>query len=135
VSLLRNNPNPAVKHEIILESPPEPLWINGDSDLMHQLCWNLASNAMKAMPEGGRLHIAGRNENSGKVGLQFSDNGIGMSSEELNLIFQPFYSRFSEGLGIGMAIVYQIVEQHGGKIDIRSEKGIGTTVRLEFDGV
>jgi two-component system, NtrC family, sensor histidine kinase PilS len=134
VSLLRNNPTPAVKHEIILESPPEPLWINGDSDLMHQLCWNLASNAMKAMPEGGRLQITGRSENSGKVWLQFSDSGIGMSSEELNLVFQPFYSRFSEGLGIGMAIVYQIVEQHGGKIDIRSEKGIGTTVRLEFDG-
>ena len=133
VSLLRNNPAPMQDHEIILKACPEPMWMHGDSDLLRQVCWNLASNALKAMPKGGRLHISGQAENGKNVGLQFKDEGIGMTSEELSLVFQPFHSGFSEGLGIGMAIVYQIVEQHGGKIEIQSEKGSGTTVKLEFD--
>jgi two-component system, NtrC family, sensor histidine kinase PilS len=133
VSLIRNHPATGSGYEILLEGAGNPLWMEGDTDLLRQVCWNLASNALKAMPNGGRLRISGQILDGNRIGLSFIDQGIGMDEEDLSLVFQPFHSRFREGLGIGMAIVYQIMEQHGGKIDIQSAKGQGTTVRLEFE--
>lgn len=109
--------------------------IEGDRDRLKQVFWNLASNALKAMPEGGLLSIEARRVGRNQVRVSFTDTGIGMSQEEIDNIFEPFFSRFQEGVGLGMAIVYQIVDAHKGRIQVRSKKGVGTTVTLELPAV
>jgi two-component system sensor histidine kinase PilS (NtrC family) len=132
LSLLRNDPSLKKEHELVLECNGAPLMILGDADLMRQVCWNLATNSLKAMPAGGRLRIEGKVSEDNYVRLRFTDNGVGMDTHEKEKLFQPFHSSFSQGLGIGMAIVYQIVDQHHGRMNVESERGRGTTVELEF---
>ena len=62
--------------------------------------------------------------------LSFKDEGVGMTPEERKKLFQPFHSGFRKGVGLGMAIVYQIIEQHQGQIDVSSRPGEGTVVRI-----
>lgn len=132
LSLLKNHPAFKKEHEIVLECDGPPLRIHGDADLMRQVCWNLATNCLKAMPAGGRLRIDSSASDAAMVRLRFADKGVGMDTNEMDMLFQPFHSSFNDGLGIGMAIVYQIVTQHGGRINVESKKDVGTTVELEF---
>ncbi|MEE9502700.1 MAG: ATP-binding protein, partial [Candidatus Aminicenantaceae bacterium] len=64
--------------------------------------------------------------------LSFRDEGIGMSSKEEKELFQPFLSHFKNGAGLGMAIVYQIIQQHHGKIDIQSQRNAGTVIDISL---
>jgi signal transduction histidine kinase len=123
-----------VDHRIETLFPGNGFEIVADPDQIKQVFWNLAQNALKAMPEGGRLVIAVEKEDSSGVMVSFSDNGIGMTEDEVKQIFQPFYSQFSRGVGLGMSIVYQIVQSHNAKIHVQSRKGMGTTVTLGFPG-
>jgi signal transduction histidine kinase len=83
------------------------------------------------MPNGGELKIAiSKTPAGGQV--VFQDNGIGMSPEEQEQIFQPFNSQFSTGLGLGLTIIFQIMEDHQGRISFESEKGKGTKAILFF---
>ena len=84
------------------------------------------------MPNGGELKISiGKvSDNIGQI--VFQDNGIGMSEEEKEQIFQPFHSGFAGGLGLGLSIIFQIMEDHRGRISFESEKGKGTKVSLSF---
>jgi two-component system sensor histidine kinase PilS (NtrC family) len=93
--------------------------------------WNLAKNALKAMPEGGTLRARARTTESGAV-VDFSDSGIGMSAGEVASNFEPFQGSFASGSGLGLAIVYRIVQEHGGRIQVRSRPGQGTTVTLSL---
>jgi signal transduction histidine kinase len=84
------------------------------------------------MPGGGELNISLR-KTPDRVGqIVFQDSGIGMSREEQEQIFQPFHSGFAGGLGLGLSIIFQIMEDHQGKITFESEKGKGTRVCLSF---
>ena len=94
--------------------------IYADLDQVSQIFWNLARNALQAMPEGGQLTVVGRIEN-GYYRIQFRDTGIGMTEDERARLFHPFKSFFDGGTGLGMAIVYRIVEEHGGRIRVDSE--------------
>ncbi len=98
-----------------------------DPNMMRQLIYNLATNAVRAMPEGGMLRIKLRRED-GEAVLTVSDNGVGIAADELQQLFQPLTSRSHGGIGLGMAIVYRIVQEHGGKITVRSAPGVGTSV-------
>ena len=104
-----------------------------DPNRLKQIFWNLATNALKAMPRGGTLaidvHWAGHGE---QVELRFADSGVGMDEPQQRLYFQPFNSSFGEGTGLGAAVVYRLVEEHGGKIHLRSEPGRGTAVHIEL---
>jgi signal transduction histidine kinase len=94
---------------------------------MRQVFWNLALNAIRAMPAGGTLRIeACLDEDAGQV--TFHDDGVGMTREQQEQLFQPFQSGFPGGAGLGLSIVFQIVDDHGGSIRIDSEKGRGTRV-------
>ena len=104
----------------------------GNADQIRQVFWNVVQNAMRAMPESGNLVINATDVGDGVGEVTFTDNGIGMTPEEIEQIFQPFHSGFSKGLGLGISIVFQIMEDHRGKISFESEKGVGTKVILSF---
>jgi signal transduction histidine kinase len=84
------------------------------------------------MPNGGELRISIKRNPEGWGQIDFQDNGIGMSPEEQEQFFQPFHSEFKSGLGLGLTITFQIMEDHRGKISFESEKGKGTKVSLFF---
>ncbi|MCG8460178.1 MAG: ATP-binding protein [Holophagales bacterium] len=129
VHLLRNSSEVLLEHQITLDA--EPATLTADLDQVGQLFWNLARNALQAMPEGGRLHIEGRTVGDGYQ-IRFQDSGHGMTEEERANLFQPFKSFFDSGTGLGMAIVYRIVEEHGGNIEVDSRPGAGTSITVEL---
>lgn len=106
--------------------------IHADPDQISQIFWNLARNALKAMPEGGRLRISGEKRTDGRYRIVFEDTGSGMSEEERARLFHPFKSFFDDGTGIGMSIVYRIVEEHHGEIDVQSAPGRGTAITIHL---
>ena len=85
------------------------------------------------MKEGGKLRISGRLVN-GDYQLDFLDTGCGMTAEEKSRMFHPFRSYFAGGTGIGMAIVYRIVEEHHGQLQVDSRPDQGTRVRVTLPG-
>jgi two-component system sensor histidine kinase PilS (NtrC family) len=129
VQLMRNSPELKPEHRI--ETWLRSIQINVDENMMRQVFYNLASNAFKAMPDGGTLSISlgGRN---GKAMIQFGDTGVGLSDDEVKRLFVPFNSRFRSGTGLGLPIVYQIITAHNGTISVRSRRGKGTTFIIDL---
>ena len=95
---------------------------------------NLLSNGIKFTPQGGRISLGAVAAGDGRVKLSISDTGIGIPSDRLSSIFEPFtqldasYRREAEGVGVGLALVRELVEHMGGEIAISSEVGQGTVV-------
>jgi len=104
----------------------------GNSNQLKQLFLNLIKNSIKAMPNGGTLTIDFNKGKRGEIQIRIEDTGRGMSSEEKEKVFEPFYSGFKEGKGIGMAVVHRIVEDYKGKIKVISEPNKGTDVEITF---
>jgi two-component system sensor histidine kinase PilS (NtrC family) len=128
--LLRNS-GAAVGQRLRLELEPPSVQLASDPDQVSQIFWNLARNALRAMPGGGELAVRG--ELAGDLyRLVFRDNGQGMSGEQRARIFQPFHSFFDGGTGLGMAIVYRIVQEHGGQVHVDSQPGAGTEIVVEL---
>ena len=125
LQLLSNSDDILPNH--VIEKDLEPAIIYADRDQLGQIFWNLARNALRAMPDGGTFKLIGRTMESGYE-ICFSDTGKGMTSEEKAGLFHPFKSFFDHGLGLGMAIVYRIVEEHGGEIRVDSTPGEGTDI-------
>jgi two-component system sensor histidine kinase PilS (NtrC family) len=132
VTLLRNNPEIREKHSVSLNIEAQSIHILGSADQLNQVFWNLAQNAIRAMPNGGELRISMRKTGGDTGEVVFQDNGIGMSPQEKDQIFQPFLSGFKGGLGLGLSIIFQIMEDHRGKVTFESEQGKGTKVILRF---
>ena len=120
---------------------PEAGWIEVDPGQLHQVLLNLAVNARDAMPDGGRLRIAVENASEGGIGedpsravvrLIVTDTGIGIDPSVQARIFEPFFTTkpAGQGTGLGLAVVHGIVEQAGGRIDVDSRPGDGTTFRV-----
>jgi two-component system sensor histidine kinase PilS (NtrC family) len=106
-------------------------WVVADVKKIRQLVWNLLNNAVKALNEKGEIEINLFRE-AETVHLSIKDFGVGMDSTEMQKIFTPFYSKFAFGIGLGMTIVKQIVDEHGFKMEIKSEKKLGTEVEICF---
>ena len=134
VTLLKNSREVRDRHEIGLQFAGPLAPVNGDADRLKQVFWNLAQNALRAMPSGGSLKITAGPANDGGVEIMFEDTGAGMTEEEKAQLFQPFCSNFGGGTGLGLSIIFQIVEEHRGKIRFDSEKGRGTLVTLSLPG-
>ncbi|MDX1643821.1 MAG: ATP-binding protein [Thermoanaerobaculia bacterium] len=132
--LLANSPEVGSEHRLDLRVDPPSARVVADPDGISQIFWNLARNALKAMPEGGTLRVEGRLGREGYEGyeIEFFDTGKGMTEEERANLFHPFKSFFDQGSGLGMAIVYRIVQDHGGDLSVDSRPGGHTriTVRL-----
>jgi signal transduction histidine kinase len=105
----------------------------GARALATQAVASVIANAIEAMPAGGTLRLElEREQQLRRVALLVSDTGTGMSPNELNLVFKPYYTTKRDGLGLGMALVKRIMERFGGGISIASREGKGTRVNLSF---
>jgi two-component system, NtrC family, sensor histidine kinase PilS len=102
-----------------------------DRNQFTQAFWNLLQNGRKASNEGGKMTISLRKSSSWAI-VEVSDNGVGMPKSELDKIQEPFKRGFSVGAGLGLSVVYRIMEQHDGKLEIESNYGTGTAARLYF---
>ena len=131
IALLRNSPELRSDHLISEEYPDEPLLYQGDPNQMRQIFWNLARNAIQAMPQGGELCVTLDAIPNRDVTIAFTDTGRGMSREQKDRLFEPFNSS-SGGTGLGMAIVYQLVRDHNGNILVDSEAGKGTRIAIRL---
>ena len=128
-TLLRHSAEINERQVIKEELPGSPLLINADSEHLQQVFWNLARNALQAMPAGGTLHASVQRNSNNRLRITFSDNGRGMSPEQVEHLFEPFSST-TGGTGLGLSIVYQIIRDHGGTINVRSREGQGTTITI-----
>jgi signal transduction histidine kinase/type II secretory pathway pseudopilin PulG len=105
--------------------------ISADPELLHRALSNLVLNAMDAMPNGGTLALRTRRDD-GKVMIEVADTGSGLTPEECERIFTPYYTSKQHGTGLGLAIVQSVVSDHGGRISVQSEPGRGTTFKIEL---
>lgn len=105
--------------------------IRGDDIQLQRIVWNLYDNAAAAMGGQGRFIVSGRREDE-RLGLEFRDSGPGMAPETLAQVLKPFFTTKVGGVGLGLPIVQRMVLEHGGSMDISSESGAGTCVRISF---
>jgi two-component system sensor histidine kinase GlrK len=125
------------KHvQLVLESIGERTWVKADAARLEQVLDNLLSNALKFSPEGGVVKVQMKPDpQAGVLEVSVSDTGPGIAPEDLPHIFERFYQgrtkgKHTAGSGLGLALVKKVVEAHGGRIWIESEKGKGATVRF-----
>jgi two-component system sensor histidine kinase PilS (NtrC family) len=102
----------------------------GSPGQFKQVFWNLVRNALKAMPEGGVLSLDIFQRRRDELQIRIADTGRGMTPAEQARIFEPFYTRFEGGRGLGLAVVRQIIDRYAGKIDITSEPRVGTEISI-----
>lgn len=98
-----------------------------DAERLTQVFVNLAKNAIQAMPSGGELRVATALDHRA-CHITFTDTGIGISKKDMNRIFEAYYTTKEEGSGLGLMIAYQIIREHGGRIEVASKPGKGTVV-------
>jgi two-component system NtrC family sensor kinase len=121
--------------QFVAEYPKEELNLLCDENQMQQAFVALFVNAVEAMPDGGTLRVTVAGEGRGeKIVIEVRDAGIGIPEEDIGRVFEPFFStkRNGQGVGLGLSVVYGIIDRHGGKITVKSEVGKGTTFHIEF---
>ncbi len=118
-----------ISYDLQLDQRLEP--IPADPELLHRAISNLVLNALEAMPEGGRLSLRTRG-NKDNICVEISDTGAGLTAEECNRMFTPYYTSKEHGTGLGLAIVQSVVSDHRGTIRVHSEPGHGTTFVVEL---
>jgi len=112
----------------------EPLLpsVEFDDAQIRQALLNILGNARQVVPAGGEVKLVSRAGSGGEVIVEIADNGPGIATEVLDRIFEPFFSKRAGGTGLGLAIARQMVENHGGRIEVESVLGRGTTFRLRL---
>ena len=105
--------------------------IDADPELLHRALSNLVLNALDAMPQGGTLTVHTRTERE-HVRVEISDTGAGLTREECDRLFTPYYTTKQHGTGLGLAIVQSVVSDHKGSIAVHSVPGQGTTFRIDL---
>ena len=128
--LLENHPDAGrIRFERVFAA--EPLVAQVDPDAIKQVFWNICDNALKAMPEGGKLKVETARADGHGV-IRFHDTGVGLSQALPGKIFEPFQSAFSNGTGLGLAIVYEIITAHQGTVEVESVPEGGSVFHLEL---
>ncbi len=108
--------------------------IRGDDIQLQRIVWNLFDNAAAAMGGHGRFVVSGRREDE-RLELEFRDTGPGMAPATLAQVLKPFFTTKENGIGLGLPIVQRMVVEHGGSMDMSSEPGAGTCVRISFPSI
>ncbi len=117
--------------DIVLEVAPDLPALLVDRALIGRALTNVVENALHAMPAGGTLTLRAERQ-AGTVALIVTDTGVGMDEESLSRLFEPYFSTKATGTGLGLTIARRNVELHGGSIDIASQRGRGTSVRIRL---
>jgi two-component system sensor histidine kinase PilS (NtrC family) len=133
--LLRNSTEVEERHEIEVKQADDAVTVEADEGQIRQILFNLATNGLRAMPQGGTLCLSALHEDTpaGRVAvLLVEDQGVGIPPEDVDSIFQPFRGSFGKGTGLGLAIVHRIVTDYGGHIDVRPRPEGGTVFRVSF---
>jgi signal transduction histidine kinase len=120
------------KVAVKVECPTSLPEINADPGMLGQAILNLALNACQAMPNGGTLRLACREASRRRVEIDVEDTGVGIPPEDLNRIFDLYFTTKEKGSGIGLSMVYRIVQLHDGDVEVQSTPGTGTRFRLIF---
>ncbi len=122
--------------DFAVEIAPDLQPVSGDPGQLQQAVIVLATNALDAMGESGVLTIVGRNEGE-KVKVEVNDTGVGIPQENLAKIFEPFFTtkEIGRGTGLGLAVCYGILTEHGGTLDVQSTVGVGTTFTITLSAV
>ncbi len=131
VTLFRNdsaNPSGLI---VQLALPGDPVEVSADADRVRQALWNLLTNARKAVKAEGVIRVSLTRSSLDAI-LEVEDNGEGMRNSQIPNYFQPFRHGFAQGSGLGLSVVYQIMEEHRGRVEIESALGRGTRCRLLF---
>lgn len=122
----------ATKHnvKISVDVPPSVPAVNGDSAMLRQAFLNLAINACQAMPSGGSLRLKAGPSSRARVEVIVQDTGVGIAPEHLSKIFNLYFTTKERGTGIGLSMVYRIIQMHDGEVEVQSTPGRGTTFRV-----
>jgi signal transduction histidine kinase len=104
--------------------------VNGDAAMLRQAFLNLAINACQAMPNGGTLRLACAAASRDRVEIRFEDSGVGIKPEHLGKIFDLYFTTKDHGTGIGLSMVYRIVQLHDGDVEVESTPGRGTIFKV-----
>ena len=102
-----------------------------DPAQISQVIWNLMRNALEASPNDGKIQVRAYAE-TGYASFEIQDGGEGIDEEQIPLLFEPFFSTKPKGSGFGLAIVQRIVDEHGGLVSVISERGQGTTFKIQL---
>jgi signal transduction histidine kinase len=106
--------------------------VRGNPPLLQQVLVDLTLNACNAMPSGGTLTVSAARPEPGWVAIRLRDTGRGIPVESLPRVFEPFFTTSEHGVGLGLAVSYSIIRQHGGTIQVESEVGKGTTFTIRL---
>jgi signal transduction histidine kinase len=104
--------------------------VNGDAAMLRQVFMNLAINAIQAMPQGGTLRLTCAASGGNRVEVRVEDTGVGIPPEHLGKIFDLYFTTKDHGSGIGLSMVYRIIQLHDGDVEVQSTPGRGTTFRV-----
>jgi len=115
-----------IAQDVAPDLPP----VAGDRELLQQALTNLVTNAIQAMPKGGTVTLGARLGPDGAVEIRIADEGEGIAPQDLEKIFRLYFTTKAQGSGIGLSMVYRIVQMHDGRIDVESEVGRGTVMTL-----
>ena len=116
--------------EFDMTLPEELPKVQGNPRDLQQVFLNLFLNAIQAMPKGGTLFVRGNLEGGDRIQVEVTDTGCGIPPEHLGSIFDPFFTTREHGTGLGLYVSYGIIEKHHGRIDVRSQVGVGTTFTI-----
>lgn len=113
----------------VVQDLEDDVWTEMDSKHARQILWNLLLNAAEAMEGGGTIVVTSRT-NDDTVVVRVKDNGGGMSQDTIHKIFNPFFTTKTHGIGLGLSIVYRLLESYDGRLDVQSEEGTGSVFTL-----
>jgi two-component system sensor histidine kinase PilS (NtrC family) len=131
LTLFANSSELTDRHRVATDVKPHGHPILADAQQLRQAFYNLARNAIQAMPSGGTMRVEAGPEGGDYV-IRWRDEGVGMGPQQIQEIFQPFKAFRKGGTGLGLAVVYSIVSDHHGDIGVESAPGSGTTFTLRF---
>ena len=123
---LLNSSSKKYKGDVILDGNLD-MHVLADPEQIEQVFLNLILNGLESLEESGQVVIRASELATGFIAVKIEDNGCGISKEQKEQLFDPFYTTKSSGTGLGMSIVHQIVSDHKGHIDVKSKEGKGTT--------
>lgn len=135
---------PKIKEAALILTEPdlsEFTYIIGEETAIRQMLTNIISNAIKFTPEGGHISLSGEVDSAGELRISVTDTGIGLDDFEIERVTSKFgtvdgrLNKSAYGLGLGLSLVHSLMRLHGGRVEIISQKGIGTTVTLVFPRV